>query len=55
MAVLYIGLVIYVLAVNFTAIPAMLSKIFSMAFGAKEIAGGGIGIVVIQGVRRGLF
>lgn len=40
MAVLYIGLVIYVLAVNFTAIPAMLSKIFSMAFGAKEIAGG---------------
>lgn len=55
MAVLYISLVVYVLAVNFTAIPAMLSKIFSMAFGAKEIAGGGIGIVVIQGVRRGLF
>ncbi len=55
MAVLYIGVVIYILVTNFTNIPSMISNIFQMAFGAKEIAGGGIGIVIMQGVRRGLF
>ncbi|MDP0489061.1 MAG: sodium:alanine symporter family protein [Fusobacterium sp. JB020] len=55
MAILYLGVVIFVIVTNFSQIPSMLSNIFKMAFGAKEIFGGGIGIVVMQGVRRGLF
>ncbi|MFA6708771.1 MAG: amino acid carrier protein [Fusobacterium sp.] len=55
MAILYLGVVIFVLVTNFSKIPSMLINIFQMAFGVKEIFGGGIGIVVMQGVRRGLF
>jgi len=55
MAILYLGVVIFVLVTNFSKIPSMLMNIFQMAFGVKEIFGGGIGIVVMQGVRRGLF
>lgn len=55
MAILYIILVIYVLIVNFTAIPAMLINIFYQAFGGKEIFGGAFGTIVMYGVMRGLF
>lgn len=55
MAILYLVVVLFVVITNITSIPAMLGHIFSQAFGAEQIAGGGIGIVVMQGVRRGLF
>lgn len=55
MAIMYLLVVVFVVLTNLTSIPAMLGNIISQAFGVKEIAGGGIGIVIMQGVRRGLF
>lgn len=55
MAVLYLLVVLYVVITNFTSIPTMLLNIMKQAFGANEMLGGGIGIVIMQGVRRGLF
>ena len=55
MAILYLVVVLFVILSNLIYIPEMLGKIFSQAFGANEMLGGGIGIVVMQGVRRGLF
>ena len=55
MALGYILLALYILIVNFTQIPAMLSLIVRSAFGWEQAAGGAVGIVVMQGVKRGLF
>lgn len=55
MAGLYLGVVLYIILTNISSIPMMIVDIFSKAFGTKEIAGGAIGIVIMQGVRRGLF
>lgn len=55
MAIMYLLVVVFVVLTNLTSIPEMLGNMISQAFGVKEIAGGGIGIVIMQGVRRGLF
>ncbi len=55
MALGYILLALYILAVNITQIPAMLSLIVRSAFGWQEVAGGTVGMAVMQGVKRGLF
>ena len=55
MAFGYILLSLYILVVNFTHIPAMLSLIVESAFGWEQAAGGAVGIAVMQGVKRGLF
>lgn len=55
MAFMYLAVVIYVLLTNITQIPFVFGKIFSAAFGVNEIAGGALGGVIMQGVRRGLF
>lgn len=55
MAVLYMGVVIFIIIFNLEKIPSMIVNIFQQAFGTKEIIGGGIGTVIMQGVRRGLF
>ncbi|MGX4670830.1 alanine/glycine:cation symporter family protein [Cerasibacillus sp. JNUCC 74] len=55
MATLYIGLAIYVLIANITAIPDMISVIFTNAFGIREVAGGGFGAAIMMGIKRGLF
>ena len=55
MALGYILLAIYILVVNFTAIPAMLSLIVRSAFGWEQAAGGAVGVAIMQGVKRGLF
>lgn len=55
MATLYLGVVIYILLRNIGQIPSMIHTIFTQAFGAQEVAGGAIGVVIMQGVRRGLF
>jgi AGCS family alanine or glycine:cation symporter len=55
MAFGYILLALYILAVNFTQIPAMLSLIVKSAFGWEQAAGGAVGIAIMQGVKRGLF
>ena len=55
MAILYLLVVLYVVITNITGIPSMLKHIFAQAFGGEQIVGGGLGIVIMQGVRRGLF
>ncbi len=55
MATFYIAVALYIVIVNITEIPAMIALIFEHAFGLKEMAGGGIGAAIMQGVRRGLF
>ena len=55
MALGYILLAFYILIVNFTQIPTMLSLIVRSAFGWEQAAGGAVGVAVMQGVKRGLF
>ena len=40
---------------NIDQVPAVLSSIFSQAFGLKAMVSGGLGVVIMNGVKRGLF
>ncbi len=55
MAVIYFVITIIVLLMNITEIPAVFSRIFQEAFGLRQIAGGGLGAVIMMGAQRGLF
>ncbi len=55
MAVGFILLSIIIVAINITHIPHVLRLIFDSAFGIDSVAGGTIGMAVMQGVKRGLF
>lgn len=55
MAIIYIVIAIYVLIINITAVPDMISLIVSNAFGFREVAGGGFGAAIMMGIKRGLF
>lgn len=54
MAVAYLLVALYVLAVNIAEVPAMIALIVKSAFGL-EAAGGGIAAAMLNGVKRGLF
>ncbi|GJM61354.1 alanine/glycine:cation symporter family protein [Persicobacter diffluens] len=55
MAIAYLFIVIYVLVVNFSQIPAVISLILESAFGLREMAAGAVGAALMQGIKRGLF
>ena len=55
MAMLYIGVTIYVIATNFTRIPEIFALIVNCAFGADQLFGGAVGTAIILGFKRGLF
>ena len=55
MAVGYLLLALYILAVNIQQVPAMLMLIVKSALGLQQAAGGVVGVAVMQGVKRGLF
>lgn len=55
MAIGYMLLALYIIAVNYQQIPSLIATIVSCAFGAKPVAGGLFGAVIMQGVKRGLF
>ena len=55
MAVCYFVLTVGILVVNFRQLPAVLGRIFAEAFGLQQIAAGGFGAVLMNGVKRGLF
>lgn len=63
MALLYIALALIIIAMNIREIPEVIGLIVSDAFGFgdgngggwKELAGGGIGATIMQGVKRGMF
>ena len=55
MAVCYFVMTLYVIATNITHLPAVLGSIFSEAFGLRQVAAGGFGAVLMNGITRGLF
>jgi AGCS family alanine or glycine:cation symporter len=55
MAVSYLLCALLVIGMNISEVPAVLSRIVSSAFGLDSAVGGGIGVAIMQGVKRGLF
>ncbi|MBR7148395.1 MAG: alanine:cation symporter family protein [Firmicutes bacterium] len=55
MAGCYFFITIFVIVKNIALMPAVFERIFEEAFGLRAIAGGGLGAVVMNGVKRGLF
>jgi len=55
MAIGYMVLAIYILAVNISEVPHMIRLIVESALGVRQAAGGMLGMAVMQGVKRGLF
>ena len=55
MAVGYLILAIVIIVMNIGLLPHVFRIILSDAFGIEQIAGGGIGATIMNGVKRGLF
>jgi AGCS family alanine or glycine:cation symporter len=55
MALGYIALALVVVVMNITRLPDVFSLIVKSAFGWQQALGGGIGIALMQGIKRGLF
>ncbi|WP_218824261.1 alanine/glycine:cation symporter family protein [Pontibacter ummariensis] len=55
MVVLYMLAVFYIMAVNYTAVPAAFALIFEDAFSADAVLGGAVGAIIIAGARRAAF
>ena len=55
MAIGYIILAIVIIVMNIELIPHVFKVIVTSAFGIEQIAGGGIGATIMNGVKRGLF
>jgi len=55
MAIGYILMALVVIVLNISEVPAVLESIFLNAFGFEEAVGGGMGVAISQGLRRGLF
>ena len=55
MAVIYFGITIFVILTNLSSIPGVFARIFKEAFGIRQVAAGGFGAVLMNGVKRGLF
>ena len=55
MAVCYFFITIFIIIKNIVAIPAVFDRIFEEAFGLRQVAAGGFGAVLMNGVKRGLF
>ncbi len=55
MAVLYFCVTLFIIFKNITLLPAVFKRIFQEAFGLRAVAGGGLGAVLMNGVKRGLF
>ena len=55
MAGLYFIITVVIIVANIGSLSAVFSRIFSEAFGLRQAAGGGIGAVIMNGVKRGLF
>ncbi len=55
MAVGYILLALYIVIMNITDVPDVVGLILEDALGLRQVAGGGVGVAVMQGIRRGLF
>ncbi|WP_017614033.1 alanine/glycine:cation symporter family protein [Nocardiopsis salina] len=52
---LYVVLGLLLMAMNWQEVPGMFRLIVEHAFGIQEFTGAALGVVIIQGVRRGMF
>lgn len=55
MAACYFIITIFIIVKNAGQLPAVFERIFSEAFGIRQVVGGGIGAVIMNGAKRGLF
>ena len=55
MAAFYFLIAIFVIVTNAALLPAMLERILEEAFGLRQMAAGGFGAALMNGVKRGLF
>lgn len=55
MALGYIALALFIIAINIKELPSIIGTIVSNAFGFRQAVGGGIGAALMQGIKRGLF
>lgn len=55
MAGLYFLLTVVLILKNITVLPSVFGCIFQEAFGLRQVAAGGMGAVLMNGVKRGLF
>lgn len=55
MALGYIILAFVVVLMNITELPSVIKMIINHAFGWEQALGGGVGVALMQGIKRGLF
>ena len=55
MAACYFFVTIFIICKNAGQLPGVFARIFSEAFGLRQAAAGGIGAVMMNGAKRGLF
>ena len=55
MALGYIGLALVIVLLNIRHLPGVLELIVGHAFGWEQALGGGVGMALMQGIKRGLF
>lgn len=55
MAVLYFLITLFIIIKNINLMPGVFARIFKEAFGIRQVAGGGFGAVLMNGIKRGLF
>ena len=55
MAGFYLLITLFIIITNITQLPGVFERIFSEAFGFRQVAAGGFGAVLMNGIKRGLF
>lgn len=55
MAGAYFLITIFIIIKNIGLLPSVFQQIFAEAFGIRQVAAGGFGAVIMNGVKRGLF
>ena len=55
MAVSYVLLALVIIVMNIQLIPHVFRLIVENAFGFEQVAGGGLGATMMNGIKRGLF
>lgn len=55
MAACYFFITLFIIVKNAALLPAVFQQIFAEAFGLRQVVGGGIGAVIMNGTKRGLF
>ena len=55
MAACYFFITVFIIVKNAGQLPAVFGRIFSEAFGLRQVAGGCLGAVIMNGAKRGLF